>query len=241
MNTFSDRPEEARARYGDLQGYPDLRKAAARHRRAELLDRAREGIERSAIATQKDYGTGEAVPTAVARSNRGCNAALRLAPLNRKEEIKMLIQLPPVVRGIWDAQQALAEHYADTGLMFTLDGRLVGDIAEAVALRHFDLRVPQTRTKGVDALTRSGKSVQVKATGRSNAGPAFTTGTGVADYLLFFQINFEAGTARVVYNGPESPVRALLPENLNGTHVVKLRDIQALASGVASHELLPIG
>jgi hypothetical protein len=80
------------------------------------------------------------------------------------------IELPEVIKDLWIAQQALVEHYANTGLRFTLDGRLVGDIAEAVALQHFDLLLPQKRTGGVDALTRTGKTVQIKATGNRNAG-----------------------------------------------------------------------
>jgi hypothetical protein len=51
----------------------------------------------------------------------------------------VLIELPSVVRDLWCALQALALHYASIGLKFTLDGRLAGDIAEALALHHFDL------------------------------------------------------------------------------------------------------
>jgi hypothetical protein len=151
----------------------------------------------------------------------------------------VLIELPSVVRDLWCAQQALALHYASTGLKFTLDGKLVGDIAEALALHHFDLVAPEKRTKGVDALTRSGRTVQVKATGRPNAGPAFTRGQGFAEYLLFFRIDFYAGTAWVIYNGLEAPIRALLPTEWDGTHVVTLATITATASTVAGHETLP--
>ncbi|WP_414225100.1 DUF6998 domain-containing protein [Cupriavidus necator] len=121
----------------------------------------------------------------------------------------MLLSLPAVVQDLWTAQQALVQFYGNTGLRFTLDGRLVGDIAETVALHHFDLVAPKKRTKGVDAFTRTGRSVQVKATGQADRGPAFTPASGVADHLLFFQFDFAAGTASVVYNGPEAPVRGL--------------------------------
>ena len=50
-----------------------------------------------------------------------------------------VLQMPDAVQELWKAQQALAKHYASTGLKFTLDGRLVGDIAEAMALEWFDL------------------------------------------------------------------------------------------------------
>jgi hypothetical protein len=150
------------------------------------------------------------------------------------------LQLPEVIKDLWTAQQALARHYADTGLRFTLDGRLVGDIAEALALHHFDLLLPDKRTGGVDALTRTGKTVQVKGTGKHNSGPAFTPGKGRADYLLFFAINFEANTAAVIYNGPEAPVRALLPnDKWEGTKVLALAGMHALARNVAVSDRIP--
>ncbi|MCD2515520.1 hypothetical protein LQ564_04255 [Massilia sp. G4R7] len=146
----------------------------------------------------------------------------------------IIVELPEVIKNLWAAQQALAEHYNDTGLKFTLDGRLVGDIAEAIALQHFNLLLPQSRTGGVDAITPTGKTVQVKATGNPKSGPAFTPGRGCADYLLFFAINFEANTASVIYNGPEAPVRALLPsQGWAGTKVIPLADMHRLAKNVA--------
>ncbi|MEE4891221.1 hypothetical protein V2K64_20900 [Pseudomonas alliivorans] len=150
-------------------------------------------------------------------------------------------QLPEVIVDLWKARQALAAHYVSSGLKFTLDGRLVGDIAEALALEHFDLLIPQKRTGGVDALTRAGKTVQVKATGNARSGPAFTPGKGFADYLLFFRIDFESNTAMVAYNGPEAPVRSLLPENgWNGTKVLSLATIQRLALEVNPRDQLPL-
>lgn len=144
------------------------------------------------------------------------------------------LKLPEVIKDLWTAQQALAKHYEATGLKFTLDGRLVGDIAEALALDHFDLKPPPKRQGGVDALTRSGQTVQVKATGNPTSGPAFTPGKGCAEYLLFFAIDFQANTASVIYNGPEAPVRALLPAaGWSGTKVLRLPDMVRLAKTVA--------
>lgn len=151
----------------------------------------------------------------------------------------IMLKLPEVIKNLWTAQQALAKHYANTGLKFTLDGRLVGDIAEALALDHFDLELPPKRTGGVDALTRSGKTVQVKATGNLKSGPAFTPGKGRAEYLLFFAIDFQANSASVIYNGPEAPVRALLPAaGWSGTKVLPLPEIVRLAKNVAPSETI---
>jgi hypothetical protein len=151
----------------------------------------------------------------------------------------VVIEMPSVVRDLWCAQQALAIHYASTGLKFTLDGRLVGDIAEALAAQHFDLVAPKIRTKGVDCPTRSGRTVQVKASGRPNAGPAFTRGRGFAEYLPFLRIDFHACTSSVIYNGPEAPIRALLPAEWDGTYVVDLASVAAAARTVADNEMLP--
>ncbi|RZF24570.1 hypothetical protein EVC45_38210 [Paraburkholderia sp. UYCP14C] len=150
-----------------------------------------------------------------------------------------MLPLPEVVRDLWASHKALVRHYAHTGLTFTLDGRLVGDIAEALALEHFDLVLPLHRTGGVDALTRSGRTVQVKATGSKKSGPAFTPGDGVAEYLLFMRIDFHSGTASVLYNGPEAPIRAFLPAEWKGTKVVRLAQVLHAAKAIDAAAGLP--
>lgn len=158
-----------------------------------------------------------------------------------KSQAKVTLSLPQPVTDLWRAQQVLAKHYAHTGLKFTLDGRLVGDIAEALALEHFELSLPAKRTKGIDALTTSGDSVQVKASGLTNSGPAFTPGTGIARYLLFFKFDFSAGTAVVIYNGLEAPIRAqLLPKEWTGAKVVNLAALRALADELGEEHALPL-
>jgi hypothetical protein len=153
----------------------------------------------------------------------------------------IVLPLPEAVIDLWKSQQKLAKHYEHTGLKFTLDGRIVGDIAEALALEHFYLKLPPQRTKGVDALTQAGKTVQIKASGLKNKGPAFTPGTGVAHYLIFFQFNFEAGSATVLYNGLEEPVRReLLPKSWAGTKVVNLSKLGDLAQRLGSSDALPL-
>lgn len=154
---------------------------------------------------------------------------------------KDLVLTPPeVVRNLWNAQQALVQHYLATGLKFTFDGRLVGDIAEALAREHFDLAPPLVRTGGVDAITKTGKTVQVKATGSAKSGPAFTPGEGFAEYLLFMRIDFATNAASVVYNGPEAPIRALLPASgWSGTKVLRLGEIERLAGTVNIEDSLP--
>jgi hypothetical protein len=152
----------------------------------------------------------------------------------------VVIQLPAVVRALWRAQQNVRKAYASTGLRFTLDGRLVGDIAEAVALDVFDLKPCPKRTGGVDALTRTGATVQVKATGLPRQGPAFTEGVGRATHFLFLALDFERCEARVVYNGLEAPVRKLLPGTWKGTKRVHREKLEVLAEQAKREHRLPM-
>lgn len=123
------------------------------------------------------------------------------------------------------AHQVLCRHYSHTKLRFTLDGRLVGDLAEVIAAKLFNLELCTTRTPGVDAHAPDGRSVQIKATGLPNAGPAFTPGEGIADHLIFIRLNFAAGKGEIAYNGPEAPIRALLPYRFTGTKRVRLNRV----------------
>lgn len=141
------------------------------------------------------------------------------------------IRLPDEVRALVTAHRALVVSYAATTLRFTLDGRLVGDIAEATAADAFGLNLCRKRTAGADALTRDGRTVQVKASGIGK-GPAFTPGEGRADHLIFLMLDFERAEAHVRYNGPEAPVRAELPSGFTGTKRVSMPRILALDAAV---------
>jgi hypothetical protein len=141
------------------------------------------------------------------------------------------IRLPAAVIKLVAAHRDLVQSYAATALRFTLDGRLVGDIAEATAADAFGLDLCRRRTPGVDALTRDGRTVQIKASGIGK-GPAFTPGEGRADHLLFLMLDFEQAEAHVRYNGPEDPVRAKLPPDFTGTKRVSMPTILALDAAV---------
>jgi hypothetical protein len=149
------------------------------------------------------------------------------------------IQLPEPVRALYAAHVAMCQHFEQTGLTFTLDGKLLGDIGEALAAEAFGIRLCEYRTAGVDGHTADRRSVQIKATGKSGGGPAFTPGEGIADHLIFLRIDFKTGTATVLYNGPEAPVRLLLRAPWTGTQVVALSRVVAEDARVRNGDRLP--
>ncbi|MEQ9693467.1 hypothetical protein [Shimia sp. SDUM112013] len=117
------------------------------------------------------------------------------------------LELPPAVAALIEAQSQLRRQYAGTNLQFTLDGKLVGDIGEAVAAQAFDLELIGGNATGVDARTSQGKSVQIKATGKPKGSAHFRPSGVTADYLIVLFLNYADRRAELIYNGPEAPVR----------------------------------
>ena len=140
-----------------------------------------------------------------------------------------ILRLPAVIAKLVAACQEVRKHYGvvhGDRLLFTLDGNLVGDIGEALAVEYFGITLNERCGEGIDGTAPDGRSVQVKTTG-SGRGPAFRD-TEHADYLLFFSVDFAACTASVVYNGPEAPVRAKLPASWAGQKSVSMSQMRAL-------------
>lgn len=81
---------------------------------------------------------------------------------------------------------------------FTIDGRLVGDIGEAIVQRDYDLTLYEGVAKDYDGETPCGKKVQIKATFKESL-----TFKKVSDYYLGIKI-YENGTYEEIYNGPGS-------------------------------------
>jgi hypothetical protein len=137
------------------------------------------------------------------------------------------ITLPNIIWEFVSTHRLVVNNWEHTGLKFTLDGRLVGDIAEAVAAQEFCLEFPSKRTPGVDLLTLDRKTVQVKASGIGK-GPAFSPGKGRADFLIFMLLHFDEAKAEIIYNGLEAPVREMLPSEFSGTKRVSLNELVKL-------------
>lgn len=105
------------------------------------------------------------------------------------------------IRKLYSARNELRRAFPN--LPFTLDGKLVGDIGEAIAIAEFGLTKLGEGAKLHDCRAPSGKLVQVKATQQTAPGKSVGLGREKQsfDHLLVIQI-FENGKYSVLYDGP---------------------------------------
>jgi hypothetical protein len=156
--------------------------------------------------------------------------------------------LPLEIAELITARNKVREHYNDklrgwgseVDLSFTLDGNLVGDLGEALAMDLFDIKLVDTKsTAAIDGFTPDGRSVQVKATG-TGRGPAFRNTEIKADHLLFFDLDFENATGGIVFNGPEHYAVASLPADFVNQRSLTRNQIRAADKMVKDEERLPL-
>ncbi|WP_052269493.1 DUF6998 domain-containing protein [Leisingera sp. ANG-M6] len=156
-------------------------------------------------------------------------------------------ELPGVISDLVEAQQRVAAFYnaricgADkkVELNFTFDGKLVGDIGEAIAVELFGIcLVDKPANAGVDGYANN-KSVQVKASG-TKRGPTFRAldESIRADHLIFLSLNFEEKTVTVDYNGPERDV--LRGVKLTTQRTLSLTAVQQRNAEVREEDRLPL-
>lgn len=147
-------------------------------------------------------------------------------------------ELPESIKDLVSARNALRERYRSSGLRFTLDGNLVGDIGEAIAAELFGLRLTARNGTGVDGHAPDGRTVQVKASGTSR-GPAFRNVDTRAEHLIFLSLDFEACTGEVVFNGPERIAIECLPAGWSGQRMLSLSRIRNCDALVPAEDRLP--
>lgn len=94
-------------------------------------------------------------------------------------------------------------HKAFPELPFTLDGKLVGDIGEAIAIADLGLIKLKEGTKLHDFKTKSGGLVQVKTTQQHLPGRGVGLGLKKEsfEHLLVIQLS-EEGTYTILFDGP---------------------------------------
>jgi hypothetical protein len=103
------------------------------------------------------------------------------------------------IKDIYAARNKLRMAFPE--LSFTLDGNLVGDIGEAIAMHDYKLIPLGKGTKGHDFKTLTGKKVQVKATQQTTKGVGLGQKKEHFEHLVVFQI-LEDGTYSILFDGP---------------------------------------
>ncbi|WP_333815375.1 DUF6998 domain-containing protein [Tabrizicola sp.] len=160
----------------------------------------------------------------------------------------LTFSLPPAIADLVSARNRVRDHYwqmfdrggHQTRLNFTLDGNLVGDIGESLAVELFGVRLVDSKSHpGIDGYAPDGRSVQVKATG-SGLGPAFRPVELRAEHLLFFDLDFDKCQGVISYNGPEHYVIQTLPAVWTGQRLASRRRIRDLDAALAETERLPL-
>lgn len=110
---------------------------------------------------------------------------------------------------------------------FTIDGRLVGDIGEAIVQRDYDLNLYEGMKKDYDGETPNGRKVQIKATFKHSL-----TFKKVSDFYLGIKIH-DNGTYEEIYNGPGKIIadeyghRKGFGESLLSFPIKRLRELSA--------------
>ena len=107
--------------------------------------------------------------------------------MNSKDQIR------DIFRYFFEAQEKLkklAPEYKWTGM-----GNLLGDFGEYLAIEHYDLIKSPGGSDGYDAVTREGKTVQIKA----NYSAKQVGFRGEADFLLVLSIRNDASFDEVYF------------------------------------------
>jgi hypothetical protein len=150
-----------------------------------------------------------------------------------------MFTLPAVITNLVRARDRLRDHYNVPGLAFSLDGKLVGNIGEAVAAELFGLTLSPGGGTGIDGRAPDGRTVQVKATG-TGRGPVFRQIDTRADHLIVIDFNFDELKGEVVFNGPEHIALQCMPATWSEQRAVSKRQIRLLNSEVAPQDRLPV-
>ena len=109
--------------------------------------------------------------------------------------------LEPIIQRLYEARKELRALFPE--LPFTLDGKLIGDIGEAIALQDFGFTPLPAGTELHDFLAADGRRVQIKTT--QAIAPHRGVGLGLTmqsfEHLVVIQIS-ETGTYSILYDGP---------------------------------------
>lgn len=109
--------------------------------------------------------------------------------------------IPAALAQLYDAQRILAKAFPQS--TFTIDGKIVGDIGEAIAEGAFGLQKLRAGSKDHDFRTADGRLVQVKATQKAKSSKAVGLGLVKRTFDCLIVLEFDKdGSFEVLYNGP---------------------------------------
>ncbi len=136
----------------------------------------------------------------------------------KQEKIKSIQNILANIFASQKSLQTLAPEFHWTGL-----GNLLGDFGEFVAIEHYGLTKAPTGSNGYDAITKDGKTVQIKTNYAANQ----IGFRGTADLLLVIGVK-EDGSWEELYYGDYSAIksRARYSERDN-KHMVPISKLKA--------------
>ena len=112
-----------------------------------------------------------------------------------QEKLKQLFQIV----------EQLETEYADYNRKFTIDGHLIGSIGEVLVAEAFDLKLEDPGKPVIDAETKDGKTVQIKATTTDRVAFSIQAGSKIIpDYVIVIRIEKEGekrGKPELIYHG----------------------------------------
>lgn len=120
-----------------------------------------------------------------------------------------------------EAQQILRNEYSD--FAFTLDGKLIGDIGEAIVKAKLQESIKLNEgNKGHDLLLADGTRVQVKTTQKNIVGLGLTKQS--FEHLIILKL-YDEGRYEIVFDGPGYIVTETLTGANNSIKVDRLREL----------------
>jgi len=122
------------------------------------------------------------------------------------------------------------------GRHFTPDGHMVGSIGECLVSDAYDLILETASNKGFDALTASGKQIEIKATQAKSV--AFRS---EPEHTIVIKI-LPNGTFEEIYNGPGSLVWKQFTDKKmpsNGQYQISINKLKMLNESIDVDDRIP--
>jgi hypothetical protein len=136
-------------------------------------------------------------------------------------------KIGPVLKRLYQARNDLREMFPD--FKFTLDGNLIGDIGEAIALHDFGFKKLRGGERGHDFETRKGSRrclVQIKTTQAVKGGVGMGRTMQTFDHLIVIQLTSK-GDYGILYDGPGALIdEARVGRATPSITVNRLRELQ---------------